>query len=167
MQPHNDNLEQYAQVPLNLEIYTDGSYFKRGKTVYCGYGIYFPNGEYKNISRRFTHEPITNNRAEIYAILKSIIIANIINKTRKVRKLTIYSDSEYSIKTFTIWYKKWQENKKDYLNKDLIDEVMIRMKNSPFEVYFKHVRSHTNNTDKQSIHNDSADKLAKEGAIRV
>ena len=59
-----------------VNVYTDGSLVKKGKDVFCGYGIYFPNGEYKSISRKFTHEPITNNRAELYAILKTIIICN-------------------------------------------------------------------------------------------
>ena len=63
-----------------LSIYTDGSLVRKDGKVYCGYGIYFPNHEYKSISRKFTHEPITNNRAELYAILKSIILS--INKSK-------------------------------------------------------------------------------------
>jgi len=152
---------------VKLEIYTDGSFSQKGKKVYCGYGLYFPNGEYKNISRPFTHVPITNNRAEIYAILKAIILSNIISKNKEINEVIIYSDSEYCIKTFTIWYDKWQKNNKDYLNKDLIDETMYRINHSPFQIKFQHVRSHTNNNDHKSINNNIVDQLAKEGAVRV
>jgi hypothetical protein len=65
-----------------IEVYTDGSLVKKKDNVYCGYGIYFPNNEYKSISRKFTHEPITNNRAELYAILKVFVLCNIINSKR-------------------------------------------------------------------------------------
>ena len=65
-----------------LEIYTDGSLVKKDGKIFCGYGIYFPNNEYKSISRPFTLKPITNNRAELYAIFKSIVISNIINLER-------------------------------------------------------------------------------------
>ena len=150
---------------MDIEVYTDGSYKKTGKKEYCGYGIYFPNHEYKNISRRFTHAPITNNRAELYAILKTIILCNIINKKERVKSVTIYSDSEYSVKTINIWYKKWKPSDKK-LNLDIIDEIMKMKKESNFDIILKHINSHTGNKDKHSINNDEADKLAKEGAHR-
>ena len=78
-----------------VSAYTDGSLMRKGKLIYCGYGIYFPGKEYKSISRKFTHEPITNNRAELYAILKTIILTNKIDNQRmltngpRIKKLTI------------------------------------------------------------------------------
>ena len=155
-----------------IHIYTDGSYIKKGKNIFCGYGIYFPNAEYKSISRKFTHEPITNNRAELYAILKSIILANKVDHKRKIdkktriKKVIIYSDSEYSVKTFNEWYPKWQKNGKDYLNKDIIDEVMNAKNSVTFDIAFQHVRSHTGKTDIHSKSNDIVDELAKRGALR-
>ena len=65
-----------------INIYTDGSLVKKDEKIHCGYGIYFPNNEYKSIIRNFTQEPITNNRSELYAILKSIIISNIISTVK-------------------------------------------------------------------------------------
>jgi ribonuclease HI len=156
-----------------LEIYTDGSLVKKDGNVYCGYGIYFPNGEYKSISRPFTHEPITNNRAELYAILKSIVIANIINLERiknsepEIRVVKIYSDSEYSVKTFNVWLPKWKKNKKEYKNPDIINEIETHMEMAPFKIIFSHVRAHTGKIDAQSISNDIVDGLAKKGAFRV
>jgi ribonuclease HI len=155
-----------------IEIYTDGSYYKKQNKIFCGYGIYFPNQEYKSISRKFTHEPITNNRAELYSILKSIILSNIINDNRTKKKLNpvkeinIYSDSEYSVKSITIWYKNWIKTNKDYQNKDIIDQIMDHIEHAPFKVNLIHVRAHTGKTDKHSINNDIVDKLAKSGASK-
>jgi ribonuclease HI len=149
----------------DIDIYTDGSLIRRNGTIYCGYGIYFPNGECRNISRKFIHTPITNNRAELYAIYKSIKITNVINKKIKIKNVNIYSDSEYSVKTLTIWYPKWIENRKDYLNKDIIDNIISLINISPYKINFFHIRAHTNNKDEKSINNEIVDKLAKDGAL--
>jgi len=155
-----------------ISIYTDGSLVKKDDKTYCGYGIYFPNGEYKSISRKFTHEPITNNRAELYAILKSIVLANIINLERikngqnEVKQVNIYSDSEYSVKTFNIWLPKWKKNKKPYLNSDIINEIDSHIIIAPFKVVITHIRAHTGKMDVHSISNDIVDRLAKKGAFR-
>ena len=153
-----------------IEIYTDGSFIKNKNGIKCGYGIYFPNGEYKSIGRKFTHTPITNNRAELYAIFKTIILCNIINEKRiirneiKIKEIIIYTDSEYSMKSLTIWYKKWIKNGKKYLNKDIIDLIIDAMADASFKIKIKHVRAHTGKKDPQSIANDVADELAKKGA---
>jgi len=155
-----------------INIYTDGSYVKKDGKIYCGYGIYFPNNEYKSISRKFTHEPITNNRAELYAILKSIIIANIINLERiknnqeEIKQINIYSDSEYSVKTFNNWLPKWKKTNKDYLNPDIINEIDDHIQKAPFKVIFNHIRAHTGKSDQHSIANNIVDQLAKKGAFR-
>ena len=155
-----------------LEIYTDGSYVKKGSNIYCGYGIYFPNNEYKSISRKFTHEPITNNRAELYAILKSIVLANVINLERikncqeEIKSVNIYSDSEYSVKTFNVWLPRWKNCKKEYKNPDIINEIEEHISMAPFKVILTHVRAHTCKKDIHSISNNIVDELAKKGAFR-
>lgn len=155
-----------------ISIYTDGSLIKKDGKVYCGYGIYFPNHEYKSISRKFTHEPITNNRAELYAILKSIVLANIINLERikngdeEIKQINIYSDSEYSVKTFNVWLPKWKKNSKPYLNQDIINEIDEHIVRASFKVVIIHIRAHTGKNDIHSISNNIADELAKKGALK-
>lgn len=155
-----------------INVYTDGSLVRKEKEIYCGYGIYFPNSEYKSISRKFTHEPITNNRAELYAILKSIILCNKVDLQRKIDKKTriskiiIYSDSEYSVKTFNEWLPKWLKNGKDYLNKDIIDDIAEYIKNTSYQVIIKHIRAHTGKSDIHSKSNKIVDILAKKGAFK-
>jgi len=155
-----------------INVYTDGSLIRKNKNIYCGYGIYFSGGEYKSISRKFTHEPITNNRAELYSILKAIILTNKIdnkrmleNKTR-IKKLIIYSDSEYCVKTYNIWLANWLKNGKEYLNKDIIDLTLEHIKNAKFKIEFIHIRSHTGKNDAHSLANAIVDELAKKGALK-
>lgn len=144
-------------------VYTDGSYQKAG----CGYGVYFPNKELRNISRKFTKEPLTNQRAELYAIYKAL---KKICRYFTFNKIQIYSDSEYSIKSLTIWKRKWKENnwisssKNPVKNTDIIikiDEILEKHKD---KIEFTHVRAHTGKTDKHSLGNEKADKLATTGA---
>jgi len=156
-----------------VSAYTDGSLMRKGKFIYCGYGIYFPNKEYKSISRKFTHEPITNNRAELYAILKTIILTNKIDNQRRltngtrIKVLTIYSDSEYSVKTFNEWLPKWLKTGKEYMTSDIINETMDHIKNAQFKIVLVHVRAHTGKKDSHSIANAIVDELAKKGAMQI
>ncbi|AYV79964.1 MAG: ribonuclease H [Gaeavirus sp.] len=168
---NNSSRSQSQQVSTNINVYTDGSFIKKGHNIYCGYGIYFSGGEYKSISRKFTHEPITNNRAELYAILKSVILCNKIDNRRRItnrpriKSISIYSDSEYCVKIFNEWYIKWKKTNKDYLNKDIIDEIADHITNASFKIYITHVHSHTNKNDPHSVANNIADGLAKKGAL--
>jgi ribonuclease HI len=156
----------------SISVYTDGSLVRKGKQVFCGYGIYFPGAEYKPISRKFTHEPITNNRAELYAILKSIILCNKIDVQRKldgkqrVKRITIYSDSEYSVKTYNEWLPKWLKSGKPYLNSDIINETWDHISNAPFSIFIEHIRAHTGKSDPHHVSNDIVDQLAKKGAYK-
>ena len=149
-------------------IFTDGSYIKNGNL--CGYGIHFPNEEFKDISKAFTKEPKTNQRAELYAIYKAI---KIVSKYDNTLDIKIYTDSEYSIKSLTIWIKNWKKNNwinssgKQVLNLDIIQKIdkLINIHNG--KIKFQHVRAHTGKSDFESIHNDITDKLAKLGASLV
>lgn len=146
-----------------INVFTDGSYIK-GK--YCGYGIHFPEKELNDVSKKFTHYPLSNQRAELYAIYKAI---KKIKNNIKFDRIKIYTDSEYSIKSLTIWIKKWKKNgwktanNKDVLNTDIIKKIDNYLETLDGKIEFIHVRSHTNKKDYFSLHNDIADKLAKGG----
>ncbi len=150
---------------MSIIVFTDGSYMRQGDK--CGYGVHFPNKEFKDISRSFTHLPKTNQRAELYAIYKAIYI---INKKDQNLDILINSDSEYSIKSMSIWIKNWKKNNwisstgKPVLNQDLIKKIDNLMEKHVGKIQFKHVRAHTSQQDYDSIHNDITDKLAKDGA---
>jgi ribonuclease HI len=130
----------------------------------CGYGIHFPNNEFQDIGKAFTKEPLTNQRAELYAIYKAI---KIITTHDKNLNILLYTDSEYSIKSLTEWIHNWKKNnwisstKKPVLNQDIIKNIDKLMEEHIGKIKFKHVRSHTGKLDYESIHNEIADKLAK------
>lgn len=160
-------ITQITQKKKYIEMYTDGSFIKNKDGVKCGYGVYFPNKEYETISKKFTHEPLTNQRAELYAILKGLLQ---IYKSNKYENIIVYTDSMYSINSMTIWIKQWKQNgwktagNKPVLNQDIImklDKVLTMHKG---EILFEHVKAHTSLKDKHSINNDIVDKLAKCGA---
>lgn len=154
---------------MDVIVFTDGACSKNGSSsAKAGYGVHFPNKELSDISKPFTKSPITNQRAELYAIYSAIkkITAKLDYATA-----TIYTDSEYSMNCITKWLKSWKKNgwktanKKEVKNKDIIikiDKILSEHKN----ITFKHVRAHTGKTDALSIGNAKADKLATEGATK-
>ena len=146
--------------------FTDGSF--NHKTKQCGYGVLFPNGEFTNISRPYKINP-TSQRAELYAVYKCIYR---ISEHQTTQNVLIYSDSEYSIKSLTIWIKTWKKNNwktstsKEVLNQDIIKKIDNLIENYKGKIEFKHVRSHTGKKDYESINNDMVDALAKAGALK-
>jgi len=142
-----------------IYIYTDGSCINNGKkNAQAGIGVYCVDFE---ISEKLQGLQ-TNQRAELFAILKALLTVNIL----KYNKITIYTDSLYSINCITKWIKNWKKNgwldknKKPVKNKDLIeniDRILIKYTH----INFIHIFSHTNLQDIHSINNDKADILAK------
>ena len=151
-----------------IVVYTDGSCMGSGKNIKCGYGIHFPNKELPDIGKPFKHTPLTNQRAELYAIYKAL---KNITKKLTFEQIHIYSDSEYSIKSMTIWIKNWKSNNwktannKPVANQDIIIKIDKIMEKHKGKIKFTHVMAHTKKTDKHSIGNDIADKLAKFGSM--
>lgn len=145
-------------------VYTDGSC---SKGIKCGYGIHYPNGELKDVGRPFTHEPLTNQRAELYAIYKAL---RTITKNLEFDTISLYSDSEYSINSVTKWIKAWKKNdwktsdKRPVMNQDIIKQIDKILQKYPDRIKFTHVRAHTGKSDEHSVGNDKADKLANAGA---
>lgn len=154
----------------NIIVFTDGSSLNNaGSISFGGIGIHFPNGELDDISEPFLLKPITNQRTELYAIY--IAIKEITNNLN-FDTITIYTDSEYSIKSLTTWINTWKNNNwksstgKPVKNKDIIEPINELMDKYPKKIKFKHVRSHTGKQDFESINNDKADKLAVNGSNR-
>jgi len=150
-----------------IEVFTDGSCIKKKSYITSGYGIYFPHGELPNVSRKFMHKPFTNQRAELFAIYVALIL---IRKTQEFDKITIYSDSEYSIKCLTIWGDNWRKSgwktadHKNVKNTDILIPLYEIYEKIKEKVEFKHVTAHTGKSDYLSTGNAMADKLATTGA---
>lgn len=151
-----------------IKVFTDGSCVKYNKTSIAGYGIYFPNKELHDISRPFNHTPITNQRAELYAIFVALVLIK--KHIKSYNEIIIYTDSEYSIKCSTIWMYKWVKNKwktangDDVKNQDILQRLYSIIMKQKDKIKFVHVKSHTGKKDVLSVGNAIVDKLATSGA---
>ncbi len=154
------------QLPINkpqgksITIYTDGACSNNGKkNAAAGIGVYVEN--IYNISEKISGRQ-TNQRAELYAILKALNIININEYT----KIIIYTDSLYSINCITKWIHGWIKNgwldkkKHPVKNRDIIENIYnIYKKYST--IHFNHIIAHTNKNDIHSLGNAKADELAR------
>ena len=151
-----------------FNIYTDGSCINNGtKNAKAGIGVYFGKDNTRNVSEPFYNNP-TNQRAELYAIIKAITLLTDWELNNK--KIIIYTDSQYSIFCIEKWYQQWVKNgwktkkNKNVKNKKLIKQLHTLVKTN--HILLKHIRSHTNKNDIHSIGNSKADQLAIKGALR-
>ena len=153
---------------MNIIIFTDGSCITRKNKRYAGYGIVYPNGEFKNRSNHFVIEPVTNQRAELYAIYRSI--KQVVDSKIDFNKIIIHTDSMYSIKCLTEWIDTWIKNNwigtndQEIKNQDIIKAIYKYILRYKDRIEFKHVKAHTKNTDFYAMNNREADRLATEGA---
>jgi ribonuclease HI len=152
-----------------INVYTDGSLRKTPKGDACGYGIYFPGKELKNVAAPFTIGNITNNRAELHAIHQTLIR---ITKSYTFDLINIYTDSEYSQKSLTVWIKDWKRKdwknskNKPVENQDIIKKIDKYLQLYSGKINIQWVRAHTGESDAHSIGNHKADALANSGASR-
>lgn len=155
----------------SIIIFTDGSCKNNGKDcATAGSAVYFPNKELPNKAEKFTLEPITNNRAELYAIYLALGLLDTVKFTSAI----IYTDSTYSRDCMIKWYDKWTKNgfktskKEPVCNIDIIIMIHNIYKNYP-NITIKYTKGHSikkkeicDDPDKfEAICNYHVDQLAK------
>jgi ribonuclease HI len=166
-------------------VFTDGSVVnncRKSKKAVGGIGVFFGKKDKRNISEPFLKFPITNQRAELYAILKAfmVYVENLPEKSDKTYNLTIVSDSQYAIKSLSIWKAMWKKrgwkkaDGKDPLNMDIIFEFdkLEKLYEKKVNIKFRHIKAHTKQPkDKKSPEyrdweaNYIVDLLAKKGMM--
>lgn len=155
-----------------IVIFTDGSVpNNQSKKSKCGgIGVFFGDNDVRNISEKFTDEiKITNNTMEYLAVIKAVKKLKEYKQTDN--EIIIISDSEYLIKSMTIWIHNWEKNnwkksdKKPVENLPLVQKLFKYTKK--YNIKYKHQRSHqippidkTSKEYKLWYGNDMADKLA-------
>jgi ribonuclease HI len=140
-------------------VYTDGACSNNGKdNALAGMGIFFGINDIRNLSQKLDGKQ-SNNAAELSAIICAYSI--IANDVLYGKKITIVTDSEYSIKCLTTYGEKCckQNWTKDIPNKELVKQAFELYQDKP-NVTFLHIKAHTDNTDIHSFGNYHADKLA-------
>jgi ribonuclease HI len=175
-----------------MYLFTDGSSLKNGKkncTARYGYilakkygdlnEIYYGDDNVPNVSLKLENGEIyetniitapTNNRAELLGMIFGLISAS--SKTDDI--LNIYSDSQYVIKSITIWIPNWIKTNQ-YENRPNHDLFVILMhflnicKEKYKTVKFHHVYSHTKRSSASDDFiwrgNDMVDKLCTTGKL--
>jgi len=154
--------------PEIINVYTDGSCYGNGcKISYGGSGGFFGESDKRNFSFPIIGN-VTNNIAELKAILKVLDILELSIKNKE--NIVIYTDSEYSIKCFTTYGLKLYKNMwKSNNNKPIPNIYLIKKgyeivkKNQ--NIKFIHIDAHTGKQDIHSRSNEHADELARKGML--
>lgn len=155
-------------------VFTDGCCINNGKTsgkILGGYGVFFGYGDERNLAEPYYDNP-TNNKTELYAIIKAMeIMIPTLTKDKK-HKLYIFTDSIYSLKSFTEWADKWEKNgwKKSggiIKNIELIKKGYNLYKKYKSQIRIVKVKAHTGDKNIVAVYNDMADKLANQGADKM
>lgn len=159
----NSKINKNTELNNCFIIYTDGACKNNGSAnAKSGIGIHFSltnKIKINDISEKLITDKHTNNKAELTAILKSLELCDKYNINEKI---VIYTDSDYSIKCITLWYKEWvlQNKTKDRKNIDILHKINHYYQK--YDIIFNHIRSHTGLTDIHSKGNEIADRLATE-----
>ena len=143
--------QDYKDGVTCLDIYTDGS---ATGNLNGGYGVFFADRRIPNISVRLVGQKITNNVAELTAMLEAMktVVTSSVAKTYS--SYCIYYDSEYAAGVIT-------GTKRAHANLELVKEAVECYAPLAERLQFKHVYSHTGAKDLHSIGNKIADNLAK------
>lgn len=173
-----DQLNRYCAPALPvlapLVAFTDGSCIGNGKkNARAGYAVAWPYHPAQHASVTMTtrlHGALTNNRAELFAILEAFAGATVIDPQRS-QTLCIYSDSELLVKSMNEWMKAWKArqwrkaNNDPVLNVDLLKRLDDCMHQRSWTI--THVRAHTNKSNFNATWNAVADKLARDAATKA
>ena len=142
-----------------MYIYTDGAVSnnrRRSKLSVGGIGVFFGKHDRRNISERFQEYPVTNQRAELWAIIRALkVIFNERLHLQSDLKIVLFTDSMCSKNVIS---REWNAK----INLDLIRQAWGLMEKID-NIEIKHVHSHFKKKNFHSMGNDMADRLATEG----
>ena len=145
-------------------VYIDGSCINNGKiTAKAGYGVFFDyndsRNEYGNIEGKQS-----NNTGELTALIRALEILKTEISEKKI--IDIYTDSEYVIKCSGSYGSKLAKNnwktQQDKVppNLKLLQKIYELYNPNKKTINIHYIKAHTDLTDKHSIGNREADKLA-------
>lgn len=161
--PQHVNTQTADWEKKEVHCWTDGSCIRiNNKPFYAGSGVFFGINSAFNIAQPFMFAPLTNQRAELYAVILALESC----QERRVPadfKVFIHIDSQYAMNCCSHWLPGWLSNNwktsngGPVSNRDLLERLAVLLK--LWNVQFIKVKAHANDYG-----NEQADKLAKEGA---
>ena len=151
--------------PIN--IYIDGSCIHNGSpNAIAGYGVYFKADDERNEYARVVGKQ-TNNTGELTAFIRAVEkMQDELTKTPPVKKINIYTDSEYVIKCAgaygdRLFKNDWKTTEgKVPPNLKLLQRIREIYKPYKKHISLNHIKAHTGFDDEHSIGNAEADRLA-------
>ncbi|KAG8919944.1 hypothetical protein FRC00_010703 [Tulasnella sp. 408] len=137
-----------------LELWTDGSATDFGTaTQKVGFGVWSEETVYRR-SSKLTSEPVTNNRAELMAVVVGLSMAP------PDRRVIIYTDSQYVVTGLTESTTHWEDSGWfGVTNADAWRKAWHLIRTRTAETSVRKVAAHTG-----IVGNEEADTLAKAGA---
>jgi ribonuclease HI len=136
---------------MKIEIYTDGACRGNGATNALGawaYIVYIDGVKKDTIGR--TEKGTTNNKMELTSILQAMQYIQH-NNLYERNQITIYSDSQYSINSVTLWANGWKKkNWKGVKNTEIIIPIYELYTQMP-NIKFQHVRGHSGNSGNEEV----------------
>ncbi len=172
---NKDEIDAVLNAPdahRNIIAYTDGSCIRQDGKVYCGYGIVIPDLNIK-LSERLNDTKLTNNRAEMRAILHAIELVP--DEMKATKRICIFTDSQYCKYIFQGTGERYERDgfmkraegggMEEVPNKDMIKTALSYIR--AFDIAILKVRAHTGAADTHSSYNDMADQLANKGAFKA
>jgi len=148
-----------SDIGIDYFVYTDGSCINNGTPeAAAGIGIYFGENDPRNVSKLVVGKK-SNNTAELQAIIDAYPIIQ--SDCDNNKKICIVSDSIYALRCITSYGEKQEQMgwSQTIPNKELVQCGYNLYKNKS-NIYFMHIKAHTQYNDIHSIGNEGADKLA-------
>jgi ribonuclease HI len=140
-----------------LEIYTDGS--SLGNPGRGGWGMTVVSNDTIIHEAGGHDKDTTNNRMELQAAIESL--KYLVKSDFTNLEVVIHADSAYVLGGITSWIFNWEKNgwkkadKKDVLNKDLWQELIVEVRSFKGKLSWAKVKGHSGH-----IHNERADEIA-------
>jgi ribonuclease HI len=148
----------------DIDVYIDGSCINNGKiNAKAGYGVFFETDDCRNESNVVQGKQ-TNNTGELTAMIRALEILK--KEIEDKRNINIYTDSEYVMKCTGSYGEKLAKNnwktKEDKIppNLKLLQKIYELYHGNKKHIKLHHIKAHTNLSDKHSIGNSQADRLA-------
>jgi len=144
-------------------VYTDGACVNNGKKdAVAGAGVYFGHHDARNVSVCVKGKQ-SNNTAEVTAILEAFDILGEHLHLHPDDRWVIVTDSQYALRyAYTLGEKHARECWcQDIPNKALVRRLYETVSGEPRVTMMK-IAAHTNKTDRHSLGNEEADRLANQ-----